>query len=41
MAAESVEATIKKVYESPDGYGSINDTYKKHTNLTPGLRCPM
>ena len=38
MAAESVEATIKKVYESPDGDGSINDTYKKAVKLNSSVK---
>ena len=39
MATESVEATIKKVYENPvSGYGSINDTYKQAFKLNPSVK---
>ncbi len=36
---ESIEATIKNVYENPtSGYGSVNDTYKQANKINPSVR---
>ena len=39
MSEESKDATIKKIYEHPiTGYGSINDTSKQASKITPSIQ---